>query len=78
MGVGVVLNQGQRPVVIASRTLSAAERNYTVITDHAALTDLTTGKNLSNRIIRWALKLAEFNIEGEHRPGTQNTIADVL
>ncbi|GFV77348.1 retrovirus-related Pol polyprotein from transposon 297 [Trichonephila clavipes] len=78
IGVGVVLNQEQRPVVFASRTLSAAERNYTVITDHAALTHLTTGKNLSNRMIRWALKLAEFNIEWEHRPGTQNTIADVL
>ncbi|GFW58615.1 hypothetical protein TNCV_1579471 [Trichonephila clavipes] len=31
MGIGVVLNQGQRPVVFASRTLSAAERNYTNI-----------------------------------------------
>ncbi|GFT82396.1 transposon Tf2-8 polyprotein [Trichonephila clavipes] len=104
IGVGAVLNQEQRPVVFASRTLSAAERNYTVtereclavvwtrnkfrtylgslpikvIADHAALTHLTTGKKLSNRMIRWALKLAEFNIEWEHRPGTQNTIADVL
>ncbi|GFU96524.1 retrovirus-related Pol polyprotein from transposon 297 [Trichonephila clavipes] len=49
-----------------------------VVTDHAALTHLTTGKNLSNRMIRWASKLAEFTIEWEHRPGTQNTIADVL
>ncbi|GFT90397.1 retrovirus-related Pol polyprotein from transposon 297 [Trichonephila clavipes] len=104
IGVGAVLNQEQIPVVFASRTLSAAERNYTVtereclavvwalnkfrtylgslpikvITDHAALTHLTTGKNLSNRMIRWALKLAEFNIEWKHWPGTQNTIADVL
>ncbi|GFT11685.1 retrovirus-related Pol polyprotein from transposon 297 [Trichonephila clavipes] len=30
IGVGAVLNQEQRPVVFASRTLSAAERNYTV------------------------------------------------
>ncbi|GFV84516.1 uncharacterized protein TNCV_2481301 [Trichonephila clavipes] len=29
-------------------------------------------------MIRWALKLAEFNIEWEHRPGTQNIVADVL
>ncbi|GFV45593.1 uncharacterized protein TNCV_4176161 [Trichonephila clavipes] len=30
IGVGAVLNQDQRPVVFAFRTLSAAERNYTV------------------------------------------------
>ncbi|GFW23422.1 retrovirus-related Pol polyprotein from transposon 17.6 [Trichonephila clavipes] len=43
-----------------------------VITDHGALTKLTNGKNLSSRMIRWALKLSEFNIEWEHRPGVQN------
>ncbi|GFS60908.1 hypothetical protein TNCV_2002521 [Trichonephila clavipes] len=48
------------------------------ITDHVALTKLTNGKNLSSRMIRWALKLSEFNIEWEHRPGIQNVIADVL
>ncbi|GFX23636.1 transposon Ty3-I Gag-Pol polyprotein [Trichonephila clavipes] len=30
IGVGAVLNQKQRPVVFASRTLSASERNYTL------------------------------------------------
>ncbi|GFU86470.1 retrovirus-related Pol polyprotein from transposon 297 [Trichonephila clavipes] len=49
-----------------------------VITDHAALTRLTNGKNLSSGMIRWVLKLAEFNIEWEHRSGTQNAVADVL
>ncbi|GFU95682.1 retrovirus-related Pol polyprotein from transposon 297, partial [Trichonephila clavipes] len=29
-------------------------------------------------MIRWALKLSEFNIEWEHQPGTQNVVADVL
>ncbi|GFT62631.1 retrovirus-related Pol polyprotein from transposon 297 [Trichonephila clavipes] len=29
-------------------------------------------------MIRWALKLAEFNIEWEHRSLTQNAVADVL
>ncbi|GFX03812.1 retrovirus-related Pol polyprotein from transposon opus [Trichonephila clavipes] len=49
-----------------------------VITDHAVLTKLTNGKNLSSRMIRWALKLSEFNLEWEHRPGVQNIVADVL
>ncbi|GFW16255.1 retrovirus-related Pol polyprotein from transposon 297 [Trichonephila clavipes] len=103
-GLGAVLNQEQRPEVFASRTLSAAKRNYTVtereclgvvwalnkfrtylgslpikiITDHASLTRLKHGKNLSNRMIRLALKLAEFNIEWEHRSETQNAVANVL
>ncbi|GFU48222.1 hypothetical protein TNCV_4626451 [Trichonephila clavipes] len=29
-------------------------------------------------MIRWALKLSEFNIEWEHRPGVENVVADVL
>ncbi|GFS86462.1 retrovirus-related Pol polyprotein from transposon 297 [Trichonephila clavipes] len=37
-----------------------------VNTDHVALTKLTNGKNLSSRMIRWALKLSEFNIEWEN------------
>ncbi|GFU35741.1 retrovirus-related Pol polyprotein from transposon 17.6 [Trichonephila clavipes] len=104
IGVGAVLNQERRPVVFASRTLSAAKRNYTVtqreclavvwtlnkfrtylgslpikvIMDHAALTRLTHSKNLSNRMIRRALKLAEFNKEWKHRSGTQNAVAGVL
>ncbi|GFT16630.1 retrovirus-related Pol polyprotein from transposon 17.6 [Trichonephila clavipes] len=34
-----------------------------VISDHAAFTKLTNGKNLSSRMIRWTLKLFDFNIE---------------
>ncbi|GFT46326.1 retrovirus-related Pol polyprotein from transposon 17.6 [Trichonephila clavipes] len=49
-----------------------------VITDHAALTKLTNRKNLSSRMIRWAFKLSEFNIEWEHRQGVQNVVANVL
>ncbi|GFX42234.1 retrovirus-related Pol polyprotein from transposon opus [Trichonephila clavipes] len=49
-----------------------------VIRDHAALTKLTHGKNLSSRMIRWVLKLAEFNVEWEHRAGAQNVVADIL
>ncbi|GFX47379.1 retrovirus-related Pol polyprotein from transposon 17.6 [Trichonephila clavipes] len=104
VGIGATLNQNHRPITFASRTLSKAERNYTVteheclaviwalnkfktyfgslpvkvITDHAALTKLTNGKNLSSRMIRWALKLSEFNIEWEHRFGVQDVVTDVL
>ncbi|GFS65139.1 retrovirus-related Pol polyprotein from transposon opus [Trichonephila clavipes] len=104
VGIGTVLQQNQKPIAFASRTLNKAERNYTVtereclaviwalnkfntyfgplpvkvITDHAALTKLTNGKNLSSRMIRWALKLSDFNIEWEHRPGVQNVVADLL
>ncbi|GFV27220.1 retrovirus-related Pol polyprotein from transposon 17.6 [Trichonephila clavipes] len=49
-----------------------------VITDHAAFTKLTNGKNLFNLMIRWALKLSEFYIEWGHRPGVQHFVADVL
>ncbi|GFX66946.1 transposable element Tcb2 transposase [Trichonephila clavipes] len=49
-----------------------------VIIEHAALTRLTNDKNVYSRKIRWVLKLAEFNIEWEHRPETQNAVADVL
>ncbi|GFS71493.1 retrovirus-related Pol polyprotein from transposon 17.6 [Trichonephila clavipes] len=49
-----------------------------IITGHAALTKFTNGKNLSSRMIRWALKLSEFNIEWEHRTGVQNVVEDVL
>ncbi|GFY33333.1 retrovirus-related Pol polyprotein from transposon 17.6 [Trichonephila clavipes] len=102
VGIGAVLQQNQKPIAFASRTLNKAERNYTVtereclaviwalnkfktyfgplpvkvITDHAALTKLTNGKNLSSRMIRWALKLSEFNIEWEHRPGV--LVADLF
>ncbi|GFT57538.1 hypothetical protein TNCV_803871 [Trichonephila clavipes] len=29
-------------------------------------------------MIRWALKLSEFNMEWEHRPGVQNVVVYVL
>ncbi|GFX65984.1 hypothetical protein TNCV_14051 [Trichonephila clavipes] len=48
-----------------------------VIMDHEALTKLTHGKNL-RRMIRCVLKLAEFNVEWEHRPGAQNVVAGIL
>ncbi|GFV09328.1 retrovirus-related Pol polyprotein from transposon 297 [Trichonephila clavipes] len=102
VGIYAVLQQNQKPIAFAFRTLN--KRNYTVtereclaviwalnkfktyfgplsvkvITNHPALTKLTNGKNLSSRMIRWALKLSEFNIEWEHRLGVQNVVAYLL
>ena len=68
-GLGAVLVQNSWLIAFTSRTLNLAERNYpiiifpvTAITDHSALTKLTYGKGLSSRIIKWALKLADYNI----------------
>ncbi|GFU62886.1 retrovirus-related Pol polyprotein from transposon TNT 1-94 [Trichonephila clavipes] len=44
----------------------------------SGIRELTNCKNLSSRMIRWTLKLAEFNVEWEHRLGAQNVVADVL
>ena len=49
-----------------------------VITDHRALTKLVNGKGLSSRMIRWALTLADININIEHRAGSQTVVADAL
>ncbi|KFM73065.1 Retrovirus-related Pol polyprotein from transposon 17.6, partial [Stegodyphus mimosarum] len=50
----------------------------TVYTDHAAVTRLYSGKNLSPRLIRWALKLQEYNLIIKHTPGKENVVADAL
>lgn len=46
------------------------------MTNHSTLEHLSSGKNLSAKMIRWTLSLNEFNIE--HRPGAENTVADCL
>ncbi|GFY01635.1 retrovirus-related Pol polyprotein from transposon 297 [Trichonephila clavipes] len=84
IGVGAVLNQEQRPVVFASRTLSAAERNYTVTEREClavvwALSKFRTYLGfLPIKVITDHDALTHLTTEWEHRPGTQNTIADVL
>ena len=50
----------------------------TVFTDHESLKYLKTQKNLSPRLMRWQETLAEFDIQWEYSPGTQNRAADAL
>ncbi|GFX49899.1 retrovirus-related Pol polyprotein from transposon 297 [Trichonephila clavipes] len=80
VAIGAVLNQNHRSIVFASRTLNKAERNYTV-TERECLVviwALNKFKTYFGSLPVKALKLSEFNIRWEHRPGVQNVVVDVL
>lgn len=53
-------------------------RQFKVITDHAALKWLLSLKDPSSRLVRWTLRLAEFNYTVEHKAGKRHTNADAL
>ncbi|KAE9349463.1 hypothetical protein PR003_g5875 [Phytophthora rubi] len=53
-------------------------REFTIVTDHAALKWLMTSPNLTGKLHRWALTLQEFDFIVEYRPGTTNVVADAL
>ncbi|GFW03597.1 retrovirus-related Pol polyprotein from transposon 17.6 [Trichonephila clavipes] len=80
VGIGAVLNQNLRPIAFASRTLNKAERNYSVTEREclALIWELNKFRTYFGVLPVKALELSEFNIEWEHRPGTQNVVADVL
>jgi len=48
------------------------------VTDHRALEYFTTKKLLNQRQARWADELADYNLRITYRPGSSNTIADIL
>ena len=51
---------------------------FKLITDHKALVHIQTSALGSGRLARWKLLLAEYQFEVEHKPGKDNTNADVL
>lgn len=53
-------------------------RKFTIVTDHAALVWLINFKGDQQRLIRWSLKLQEYDFEIKYRPGTGNAPADAL
>jgi hypothetical protein len=49
---------------------------FTVSSDQVALRWLLYLKDLSGRLARWRLRLAEFDFEIQYRPGIENSVAD--
>ena len=111
LGIASVLEQeingSRHPIAFASRSLSPAEKNYSItelealsavwaitkqfryyvfgrkfdlVTDHASLRYLLTkaSQNASGRLVRWGLKLSEFQFTIIHRSGKSLGPADFL
>ena len=55
-----------------------AGRRFNLITDCSALTWLFHSRNLSPKLNRWALRLAEYDIVLRWRAGTENLMPDAL
>lgn len=53
-------------------------RKFKIITDHKPLKWLISLKEPNSRLIRWKLKLEEFEYEVVHKQGKMNTNADAL
>lgn len=53
-------------------------QHFTVETDHRGLQWLRSIKNPAGRLMRWALRLQEFDFNIIYRPGTTNQAADAL
>lgn len=58
--------------------LIGAKFKTKIITDHRPLKFILNLKISSSRLIRWAIKLEEFNFEIIYRPGKINFVADAL
>ena len=67
-------------VVWALKTLRAylLYEEFTVHTDHSALRWLLTIQEPSGRLMRWRLRLAEYNFQIKYKTGTTNVHADAL
>ena len=53
-------------------------RNFKIISDHKPLIWGLQVKDPGSRLLRWRIKLEEYDFEIEYKPGKQNTNADAL
>ena len=53
-------------------------RKFTIVTDHQALVWLHNSRDPSSRLLRWRLRLLDFQYEVKYRPGRVNSNADAL
>ena len=51
---------------------------FTAITDHKALKWLHSTKDLNSRLARWAIQIAVYDIDIQHRPGSEKGPPDAL
>ena len=51
---------------------------FTIVTDHKTLTWDFNVKDPSSRLLRWRLKLEEYDYDVVHKPGVRNTNVDAL
>lgn len=58
--------------------LQGAKHQVTILSDHQNLTYFSKKRELSQRQVRWALYLANFDYVIEFRPGVNNSRADTL
>ncbi len=49
-----------------------------VYTDHAAITELFKGRNLTGRLARWFLTIQEYHPTFKYLPGRANVVADAV
>ena len=52
--------------------------NIIIFTDHSALKYLLNKQNNKDRLIRWVLKLQEFNLQIRDKKGVENVVTDHL
>ncbi|CAF4482931.1 unnamed protein product, partial [Rotaria magnacalcarata] len=49
---------------------------FTILTNHKAIKWLHHTKDLNSRLARWAMQIAAYDVDIQHRPGADNANCD--